>query len=154
MTAPSFSTSFAVDASPAEVFAAITNVRGWWSEETEGDTATLGSEFKYHYRDVHTCTMRITEAEANRRVAWLVLDNHFDFTQDKSEWVNTRITFDIAEQDGQTVVRFGHQGLVPDYECFELCSSEWGRYINGSLRDLITTGKGQPNPVEAWPASA
>jgi hypothetical protein len=24
----------------------------------------------------------------------------------------------------------------------------WGEYITGSLRKLITTGKGEPNPVE------
>jgi len=28
------------------------------------------------------------------------------------------------------------------------CSNAWGSYINGSLRSLITTGKGQPNEKE------
>src|SRR6266481_5636008 len=29
--------------------------------------------------------------------------------------------------------------------CFNFCSNAWGSFINGSLRSLITTGKGHPN---------
>jgi hypothetical protein len=73
-----------------------------------------------------------------------VVENYFDFTEDKTEWTNTTINFDISEKDGQTEIRFTHQGLVPEYECFDVCSTSWDSYINGSLRTLITTG-GQPN---------
>jgi hypothetical protein len=38
---------------------------------------------------------------------------------------------------------------VRDYECYEACSEGWGMYINGSLRALIATGKGNPNVGEA-----
>jgi hypothetical protein len=38
-----------------------------------------------------------------------------------------------------------HQGLVPEYECFEICRDAWTSYIQNSLHDLIVTGKGQPN---------
>jgi len=43
---------------------------------------------------------------------------------------------------------FTHEGLVPEYECFNICSNAWGSYINGSLRSLIETGKGRPNRRE------
>src|SRR6266699_2325424 len=48
-----FITSFSVDQTPEEVFKAIKNVRGWWSEEIEGATDKLGAEFTYQYEDVH-----------------------------------------------------------------------------------------------------
>jgi uncharacterized protein YndB with AHSA1/START domain len=140
-----FSTRFTVDQSPAEVFAAINHVRAWWSEEVEGKTSGLGNVWYYHYQDVHRCTMLISEVIPNQKIVWRVLDNHFNFIEDQSEWVNTEISFEIAEKDGKTEVQFSHLGLVPDYECFEVCSNAWGIYINGSLRNLITKGKGQPN---------
>ena len=55
------------------------------------------------------------------------------------------VTFEISSKDDKTEVRFTHVGLVPDYECFENCSSAWGFYVNSSLRSLISTGKGNPN---------
>ncbi|MGH3922530.1 MAG: SRPBCC family protein [Pseudonocardiaceae bacterium] len=140
-----FTTSFSVDRTPKEAFDAITNVRGWWSEELDGGTAELGNEFTYRYEDVHRCTIRVTEVVPDRRVSWLVVENYFDFTEDKTEWTGTTISFDISEKDGQTEIRFTHQGLVPEYECFDVCSTSWGFFINGSLRNLITTGEGQPN---------
>jgi len=43
-----YTASFTVDQSPEEVFGAINNVRGWWSEEIEGITDKLGAKFKFH----------------------------------------------------------------------------------------------------------
>jgi hypothetical protein len=143
-----FRTSFVVDQSPAEVFAAVTNVRGWWSQEIEGGTERLGDEFSYHYKDIHRTKMRLTEVVAGRKVVWLVLENYFDFIEDQAEWTGTEFTFEVVSKDGRTEVRFTHLGLVPEYECYDVCSNAWGSYINGSLRSLITTGEGRPNLKE------
>ena len=40
---------------------------------------------------------------------------------------------------------FTHIGLVPQAECYQNCVKGWDRYFNGSLLNLLTTGKGQPN---------
>ncbi len=143
-----FTTSITVDQTPEEAFAAINNVRGWWSEEIEGSTDKLGDEFTYRYKDVHHCKMKLTEVISGKKVVWLVLDNYFNFTEDKSEWKGTEITFEISEKGNKTQIRFTHLGLVPEYECFDICSNAWGSYMNGSLRSLITTGKGRPNQKE------
>jgi len=143
-----FTTTFMVDQTPEEAIGAIKNVRGWWSEEIEGSTDKLGDEFTYRYKDVHSCKMKLIEVIPHKKVVWLVVDNYFNFTEDKSEWKGTRITFEVSEKDNQTEIRFTHMGLVPEYECFDICSNAWGSYMSGSLRTLITTGKGQPNPKE------
>jgi hypothetical protein len=141
-----FTTAFVVDQSPEEVFAAVTNVRGWWSGNIEGSTDKLGDEFTYRYEDVHYSKHRITELVPGRKVTWRVLDAYLKFTEDPREWTGTEVTFEVTREGNQTQLRFAHLGLVPEVECFEACSSAWSFYVNGSLKRLITTGKGEPNP--------
>jgi uncharacterized protein YndB with AHSA1/START domain len=155
MNTSDFNVSFSVDQSPAEVFNAVTNVRGWWSERIDGGTAQLNDEFTYQRWELHKCTMRLIEVIPNQKVVWLVLDNYFSFTEDKTEWIGTKIEFDITEKDGKTQLNFTHWGLVPTYECYNICFDAWSSYLKGSLKDLITTGKGQPNAkVEPEPQMA
>ena len=145
MTTTDFSTSILVDQTPEEVFNAINNVRGWWSEEIEGNTSKLNDEFDYHYEDVHRTKIRLVEVIPNQKVVWLVLENYFSFTKDKSEWKGNRIIFEITQRQGKTHLRLTQEGLVPEYECYDICQNAWNTYIQKSLFSLITTGKGQPN---------
>lgn len=143
-----FTITILVDQSPNEAFNAITNVRGWWSEAIEGTTDIVNAESVYHYRDIHYCKMKLVELIPGEKVVWLILDNYFKFTTDKSEWIGTKLVFDITKKEEQTAVTFTHEGLVPQYECYEICREAWTIYIKESLYKLITTGKGEPNPKE------
>jgi hypothetical protein len=149
MSNQDFTATISVDQTPEEAFNAINNVRGWWSENIEGRTDKLDAEFTYRYQDAHSCKIKIAEFIPARKVIWHVLENRFNFTKDKNEWKGTDIVFEISRKGNQTEIRFTHRGLVPEYECFDLCSNAWGSYVNGSLRSLIATGKGRPNQKEA-----
>jgi activator of Hsp90 ATPase-like protein len=144
METKDYTTSFAVDQSPEEVFKAVNDVRGWWSEEIEGATDGLGDEFRFQHKDIHRSTQKITELTPGQRVIWHVTDSRLNFVGDKTEWTGTNIVFEIARKDGKTELRFTHVGLVPAFECYGGCSGAWGFYIDTSLRSLVTTGKGQP----------
>lgn len=135
-----FTTSFLVDQGPQKVFAAINDVRSWWSGDVEGSTNKLGDEFTYRYEDVHYSKQRIAEFIPDKKIVWLVLDGRLNFVADKREWTGTRIMFDIVTRGDQTEVAFTHVGLVPENQCFTACSSAWSYYINGSLRRLIAGG--------------
>ncbi len=151
MKRENYTATILVGQSPSEAFDAIRNVRGWWSEEITGSAQKVGDEFKYRYRDLHACTMKLVELVPGKRAAWLVTDNFFSFTEDQTEWKNTKVVFDIAKKGGQTEIRFTHKGLAPECECYHVCSDAWGAYIRGSLQRLIATGKGSPNPKESSP---
>jgi Activator of Hsp90 ATPase homolog 1-like protein len=149
MNNENYTTDFTVDKSPAEVFAAVTNVRGWWSGEIDGRTDEVGTEFTYRYQDLHRSRQKITELVPGKKVAWHVLDADIKFVKDKKEWNGTDIVFQIAKKGDKTELRFTHFGLAPSIECYGKCSGAWGYYINESLRSLITTGKGNPNGNES-----
>ena len=141
-----YSTSFLVAESPAQVFQAAADVRGWWSEQIDGDTDRLNAAFDYHYKNLHRCKIKIVGWVPDTKIVWQVLENYFDFTKDKAEWTGTQMVFDVIPKDGKTALRFTHAGLVPAYECYDICSDAWGNYIGGSLKSLIETGTGKPNP--------
>ncbi|GCE15499.1 SRPBCC family protein [Tengunoibacter tsumagoiensis] len=143
-----FTTTMLVDQTPEEVFNAVTNVRGWWSEDIEGSTSQLHDEFAYHYKDLHSCTMKIIEVIPDKSVVWLVTYNHFSFVKDQNEWIGTKVHFDISQVGNKTQLLFTHEGLVPTFECYDVCSPAWTDYVQGSLLPLITTGKGRPNKGE------
>jgi hypothetical protein len=143
-----FTTKITVDKSPKEAFTAVNNVRGWWSENITGNTVQLNNEFIYQYKDVHVCKLKVIEFIPNQKVVWQVLENQFNFTKDKSEWKGNKIIFDISEKKGETFLQFTQIGLVPEYECYTVCQDAWSSYIQGSLKNLITTGKGNPNTKE------
>ncbi len=148
MKSTNFTTAYTVDQTPEEVFAAVNNVRGWWSGNIEGRTDKLGEEWTYRYKDMHYSKQKITEFVPGKKVVWSILDSYLSFVKDKTEWNGTKVTFEISKKDKKTELRFTHVGLVPEYECYDDCSNAWGSYVNGSLRNLITKGKGQPNKPE------
>ena len=149
MSKTDFSTSFTVDATPEAAFAAINNVRGWWSGEIDGVTDAPGAVFTYRYKDMHKSTQKITEFAPGKKVVWHVEEATLNFVSDKNEWNGTDIVFDIAPENGKTLVTFTHVGLKRAFECYGGCSDAWTYYITDSLRGLITRGEGQPNPKES-----
>jgi len=139
---------------PAAVFKAILNPRAWWSEEIAGFTENAGDIFDYHYEDIHSCKIKLAQVIPDKRVVWRVLENYFKpgifelKAGDKTEWVNTNVIFDISQKDGMTELVFTHEGLVPEYDCYDICVNGWTHYIKTSIYNLITTGVGHPNATE------
>src|ERR1700752_530676 len=146
-----FKISFLVDQSPMEVFNAINDVRGWWSETIEGDTRKVNDEFIYRHKDIHYSKQKLIEVVPGKKVVWLVTDSNLSFIEDKDEWTDTRISFEINEHGGKTQLTFTHHGLVPESECYDALSGSggWSYYISNSLRPLIVAGKGQPDKKES-----
>ena len=145
MADKSFATSFTVAQSPEQVFAAITNPRAWWGAGITGETARLGDAFVYRHGKIHLSTQEIAELVPIKKVVWKITQSQLNFVSHKSEWDGTKVVFEIAKKDDRTELKVTHVGLIPQFECFEACSGGWAFYIDGSLRELITTGKGRPD---------
>jgi len=90
------SIAFTVDEDPDQVFAAINDVRSWWSGDIDGITDEIGSQFTYSYEDMHQSTQQITDLVPGELVIWRVVEGRIRFVKDETEWTNTVIRFDIT----------------------------------------------------------
>lgn len=147
-SAQNYTSTIIVDKDISSAFNSIKNFRAWWSEEIEGDTDTVGEIFFYHFKDVHLCKIKLIEMVTNKKLVYLVMDNEFNFIKDKTEWINTKLIFDVSTEGNKTKIVFTHEGLVPEYECYNVCNDAWTSYIQGSLKNYIETGTGKPNGKE------
>jgi hypothetical protein len=143
-----YTTNITVNATTQEVFHAINNVRGWWTENLEGNSEKLNDEFEVRFGDVHHSKLKLIEVAPRKKVVWLVTESKLNFIKDNQEWTGTKIIFEISGKGDETQVKFTHSGLVPKVECFDACSNAWTPYIQQSLFSLITTGEGNPAPKD------
>jgi hypothetical protein len=143
-----YTTTIIVDKDIYHAFNSIQNFRAWWSEEIQGKTDLLNETFFYHYKDVHLCKIKLIEMVADKKLVYQVIDNAFSFTKDKTEWIHTKLIFDLSSEGNKTKIVFTHEGLVPEYECYKVCNDAWTSYIQGSLKTYIETGTGKPNGKE------
>jgi len=141
MLATDFTATIKVDQTPQQVFDAVNTPQNWWSGDFEGDTKSLNDEFTYRYQDMHYSKQQVVESVPGEKVVWLVTESYLSFLEDTKEWDGTKIIFEIGEKNGQTELKFTHEGINPGVECYDACSTAWGQLIRQSLFNYITTGK-------------
>jgi len=127
-----------------EAFTAINSVSKWWTEKLEGSSEKLNDIFTVDFGDKNFVTHKLIEVIPGKKLVWLVTDCYLSWFNDKTEWKNTKMRFDISSSGNQTKIDFTHIGLVPEIECFDICKKGWDQYVKDSLFKLITEGKGQP----------
>ena len=144
MEKKNYTTTIEVKTTAEKAFKSINNVSEWWSENLEGSSHKLNDVFTIHFSENNFVTHKIVEFVPNKKVVWLVTDCNLPWLKDKTEWTNTKMSFEISTKGNSTEISFMHIGLVPEVECYDMCVKGWDQYIKGSLLKLITEGKGEP----------
>ena len=130
MTTADFNIRFSVDQTPKEVFNAVNNVRGWWTE-IEGSSQKLNDVFTIRFGQIFI-THKIVEFVPDQKVVWHVTASNVD------EWKNTRICFEILRKNNSTEMNFTHVGMLPGLKEYEGVEKGWNKFINENLFKLIT----------------
>lgn len=139
-----YTITFAVNMPANKVFKNINNVTSWWTEDLKGNSQKLHDEFSVQFAVIHYSKQKLIELIPDKKVTWLVTESNLSFLEDKQEWNNTKISFELTEIGNQTELHFTHFGLKPEVECYDACTKGWDHFIKGSLFKLLTEGKGTP----------
>jgi len=132
---------FEIRAPRDRVYSAVTTQDGlasWWTRATKAEPK-VGAviEFAFH-GGKHVCKMQVAELQPGKRVAWKCVAG-------ADEWVDTDVTFDLSEENGETIVRFGHRGWREASDFLAHCSYRWAYFLR-SLKLYMLEGKGTPHP--------
>ncbi len=136
--------TFSVSKPANEAFKSINSVSKWWTENLEGSSKNLNDVFTVRFGGDAFVTHKVVDVVPDEKVVWLVTDCYLPWLNHKTEWTNTKMSFEIRPENSATTIRFTHLGLVPDAECYDSCVKGWDQYVKGSLLNLITEGEGQP----------
>jgi hypothetical protein len=137
-----FNCSISAKISPAEAIKKINNVPEWWGVSFEGKSEKQNDQFTIKMGGDSFFDFTVTELIPDQKVVWLITDCYMPWYADKKEWANTRLIFDLGESNGETALRFTHEGLTPEVECYKDCEPGWTHWIKTSLHSYFTTGKG------------
>ena len=139
-----FTASTIVKESPSTAFRLIARVSEWWVADVEGEAVNLGDEFTVR-SGTTWMKFKVVEVVPNVKLVWRVVDCYLPWNADKTEWNDTSVVWELSAMADGTQVKFIHQGLVPEVECYSQCAKSWSSYIKESLNNFIKTGVGLPN---------
>jgi len=139
----SFRKTVTVTASAEETMEKISQVNLWWIKGFLGNASGLHDTFKVLFGEPSYVDFMVSELVPGKKVVWKVVDCYLHWFQDKKEWNNTEVVFELASKNGKTNIDFTHLGLIPEVECYEVCEKGWSGHIN-TLATFINEGKGLP----------
>ena len=135
-----FQTTLELTANPETVFEVLSTTSGvssWWAPATGSGTA--GGDLDFVFGE-HLVRFHVANADHPTRVRW-----HTASCDVMPDWVGTTIAFDLSPSEiGGTIMHFRHAGHVPQLDCYEQCSHDWGHFLHASLVSYLQTGTGHP----------
>ena len=91
---------------------------------------------EFRFGDQWCNKMKVKELLPDQHIEWECMEGAAD-------WIGTRLSFFLDQNEGRTRVRFSHAGWLDDGDFFALCNSTWARYMR-SLKDYCQSGEGAP----------
>jgi uncharacterized protein YndB with AHSA1/START domain len=109
----------------------------WWTNDTRGDSEVDGI-LEFRFTPNGGFDMKVLELDPGAHVLWEVVDG-------PEEWIGTRVSWEVKQTGDYTIVLFNHQGWREPVEFMHHCSTKWAIFLM-SLKSLLETGKGAPDP--------
>jgi len=134
----------AISAPIGSVYEAVATTEGiseWWTRDGVRGESIEGSRLKFFFGQPEpAAVMEVTQLRPDEHVSWNCVEG-------ADEWVGTKLTFDLAPHDDETVVLFTHADWREPVEFMAHCSARWAYFLL-SLKSYTETGKGTPFPED------
>lgn len=130
----------------AAINAFTKNVEKWWGK-VDKPASLPGDVFKVSFGEAYW-KFKVVDMQNEERISWECVEAHQvhrGLEGMEEEWLETRLHWKILPIDEHhTEVHFEHQGLVPSFICYDVCSSAWDYFIKESLKNYLEKGNGSP----------
>jgi uncharacterized protein YndB with AHSA1/START domain len=134
----------AISAPLESVYEAVATTEGiseWWTRDGVRGESSEGSKVEFYFGSPDpAAVMEVTRLDPGGHVHWNCIEG-------ADEWVGTNLSFDLTQNDGQTVVLFAHADWRDPSEFMAHCSARWAYFLL-SLKSLLETGTGTPFPED------
>ena len=131
-----------------EVYKVLTTREGlaaWWTINTQGESNKVGGVIEFRF-GAGGFDMKVLELHPAKRVLWQVVDG-------PKEWIGTKVNWELKQEGDYSIVLFKHEGWKEPVEFMHHCSTKWAIFLM-SLKSLLETGKGAPDPndikIDNW----
>lgn len=136
----SYSRSVTVAASADVIFNALTRDLGDWWGAMDRPVTGKGDVFKVSWGEPWY-RFRVIRLKFPSRLSWECIDANQiieGLEGVQKEWVGTRLHWEIETIDSHTCrVTFTHQGLVPEFICYEFCAAAWDHFFGERLKTYL-----------------
>ena len=155
MTDQHYTRTISVDATPEEVyFALTTGFENWWTS-CNGGFGRVGDRVRFVFPpNVSYWTFEAKTLKPNETVELECIEAHHKIVDkplaSETEWLGSVAQWQIEARSTHTDVRFTHRGLSPDLDCYEVCEAGWNLFFADSLKAYLDTGVGKPHQPEAY----
>jgi uncharacterized protein YndB with AHSA1/START domain len=128
-----------------KVFTTREGLAAWWTTNTQGESNKVGGMIEFRF-GAGGFDMKVLELHPAKRVLWQVVDG-------PTEWIGTKVSWELKQDGGYTIVLFKHEGWKEPVEFMHHCSTKWAIFLM-SLKSLLETGEGAPDPhdikIDNW----
>lgn len=129
-----------------DAFNALTiQVEKWWGK-VDQPASRIGDVFKVSFGEAFW-TFKVIKLEKFEYISWECIEAnqiHKGLENMGEEWLGTRLHWNIYQENQSIEINFVHEGLVPEFGCYEVCSAGWDFFILKSLKQYLERGEGEP----------
>src|SRR5579883_1302397 len=103
-----YQSSFTAHVSPREALEKISRVSEWWGKNFDGQSQEPNDVFTVRFSSGDRYTAKVAEIQPETKIIWEFIDAYQGWVKHPTEWVGTKILWEITPQKEGVEVKMTH----------------------------------------------